>query len=242
MKLSDLRSKGCLSNWFPVIEAAGLPVPKTRIIKTDIDLVELCDGRIPSGFTAFLNELIDAALDVGVPAFLRTGQTSGKHAWKHTCYLDDLENLEDRVFHLVKYSHIVDLLGLDTSVWAVREMLPVVPAFYAFTGLMPITKERRYFVEGERVLCRHAYWPQEAFEDQYTSVEHWKMILDAINTEEPAEVELLSERTRKAGRAIEGAWSVDWLWTKRGWVLIDCAPAEHSWHWPGCVNEGLCLI
>ena len=41
----------CLSYWFPLIERAGLPVPKTEIVHS-CELVGLLDGEKPDGFNA----------------------------------------------------------------------------------------------------------------------------------------------------------------------------------------------
>jgi hypothetical protein len=41
---------------------------------------------------------------------------------------------------------------------------------------------------------------------------------------------LVSDVTRQ----IEGEWSVDCLWTDRGWYVTDMAVAATSYHWPAC--------
>src|SRR5438874_2216865 len=48
-----------LAYWFPKIEAAGLPVPETRIVRTDLWLFELLDGRPVPGWEAFIADLED---------------------------------------------------------------------------------------------------------------------------------------------------------------------------------------
>jgi hypothetical protein len=245
MNIHQMRQKGCLSSWFPAIKEAGLPVPDTRIIRTDCNLDYLLDGEDPPGFERFIEELGQAVAAVGLPAFLRTGQTSGKFRWRHTCYLTDLKRLSSHVFNLVEFSAIVDIAGLDTSVWVAREYLPVEPAFHAFPGNMPITRERRYFVSGDQVMCHHPYWPEGAFIEMFEdepSARDWRGLLTYMNYERPEEIEELTELTRRVGQVVEGAWSVDWLSTMEGWYLTDAAPAEYSYHWPGCPNESLCFI
>lgn len=236
--LAALRQKACISKWFPQIEAAGLPIPKTIIIETGCELIRLCDGECPQGYEEFRAQLAKAVEQVGSPAFLRTGMTSAKHYWNKTCYLPDTNDLDRHISEIVDFSLCADIFGLDISVWAVRELLPTEPAFHAFSGKMPITKERRYFVEGSEVLCAHPYWPEEAFVSRYerdhADVKNWRELLAKLNEDSEEDRRQLQLLTQRAGAAVEGAWSIDWLWTKRGWYLTDMAPAETSYHWEGC--------
>jgi hypothetical protein len=228
--LKQLRAIADLSYWFPKLLNSGVPMPKTEIIKTNCPLSELIDDDEPEGLDRFFLEMRQAVSRIGVPCFLRTGQTSGKHDWKDTCYLESPSELPKLIFNLIEYSECVDLIGLDYSVWAVRELLPTEPAFYAFRG-MPITKERRYFAENGRVICFHPYW----FEDVFESLTNDELkALRELNIRSQQEINQLTALTQIASHHLEGAWSFDWLWTKRGWYLIDCAPAEISFHFPTC--------
>lgn len=117
----------------------------------------------PKGWPEFLTRLEAAGDLIGWPVFLRTGQGSGKHQWKRTCYVQDAGELPYHVAALVEWSHLVDMLGLPTYVWAVRELLPVEPiCTLPRYGDMPLTKESRVFVRDGKVLCSHSYWPEGA--------------------------------------------------------------------------------
>lgn len=70
--------KSCLSYWFPKLETAGIPVPKTEIITTGIDLDQLLENTVPEGFSQFVSAIQAAGDRLGYPCFLRTGHTSGK--------------------------------------------------------------------------------------------------------------------------------------------------------------------
>ena len=225
--------KTCMSYWYPKIEGV-VPTPKTRLLKTDCKLWELLEGTKPNGFGAFLNSLGEEIAKVGRrPCFLRTGHTSGKHEWKHTCYVSD-KTLDWHVYSLVEYSHLVDMIGLPTDVWVVREMLQTEPAFVTDAG-MPVTKEFRVFVDGGEVLCWHPYWPSEAIEQQCSQMPAgWKCDYEGlIELVDPSKVLGLASA---AGNSVGGRWSVDVLWAN-GWYVIDMAEAEKSWHWPGCSKE-----
>src|SRR4051812_17410817 len=83
-----------LAYWFPRLEATGVPVPRTAIVTTDLDLSLVFEaGDTPEGFRNFLAHLTLAADALGYPAFLRTGHTSGKHDWPRTCFLRNPEAL-----------------------------------------------------------------------------------------------------------------------------------------------------
>jgi len=250
--MSDKRN--CLGFWFPLIEAVGLPVPKTEIVRSVADLTSLLDGEIPPGWYEFLDQLLAAAERIGYPCFLRTGHTSGKHSWKDTCHVPALSALGQHVFNLVEFSVICCVVGLPTEVWAVRELLPTEPvAIFPGYGDMPLCREFRAFVEGAEVCCIHPYWPWEAVE-RGCQVEHvvdWEDWDRGIGHEIPVGLReaweklceldqstaaILGNLASRAGRALGGGWSVDLLETARGWYVTDMAEAHRSWHWPGCSN------
>lgn len=230
--------KNCLSFWYPKIEAAGLPVPKTEIVRHG---------------SWMIGELRQAAETVGgYPVFLRTGHGSGKHRWNETCYVPDREAMPDHVAALVEWSATAGVNGLPTDVWAVREMLPTKPVLTlpAYGG-MPLCREFRVFVRDAEVLCSHPYWPWASvkrgfpintkqppeFADDWLeriippgAKDKWKNLC-RLNPFENLKIEQLASR---AGAAVGGEWSVDLLETDRGWMVIDMAVASESWHWPGC--------
>lgn len=245
--------RNCLSHWFPKLQAAGLPVPKTEIVRTDVELEWLLDGKLPEGWAPFLAKLTDAVQKIGTPCFLRTGLTSGKHDWQDTCHVLDIDRLGRHVGALVEYS-AMDLLGLDTSVWCVRELLPTRPIFRVYKGF-PVVREWRCFVDVDSpdsiVVCTHPYWPKEAllrgFPKRSSSWEEEPQIQIPQNFEEiyahlckPTERELVEVRVlaEKAAWALGGQWSVDILQTDKGWYVTDCALAERSFHWEHCPNKG----
>ena len=61
---------------------------------------------------------------------------------------------------------------------------------------------------------------------------------DAVSCVDVDEECALIALAEKASRAVGGAWSIDLLETRRGWVLTDMAEAHRSWHdWPDCPNR-----
>lgn len=246
----------CLSTWFPVLERSYVPVPKTIIVTTEQNLSYYLDeaprtegtGTEDAEYGRFCKRIQQAIYDIGGaesylrgkgPAvFLRTGHTSGKHDWKHTCALDgiSLRTIQQHIGALVEYSDMADIIGLPTNVWAVREFLPTEAAFTAqgYAG-MPVTRERRYFVRGASVEAHFPYWPKDAVEQGRPDVDDWEAKLAAISDESAEEVAYLTHMSAYVGACMEraglgGYWSVDWLWVpSRGFYCTDMAQGDHSW-------------
>lgn len=243
-----------LTHWFPLLDAAGLPVPKTRILMMPA-AAQKCmwagfDGKpgMPSDVVAlrdFAKKLQIAVIEVGgPPAFLRTAHTSDKHNWRRSCYIADgsVNELKQRVFNLAEASEMADIMGLPWDTWVVREFLPTIPWTTCpnYRG-MPVCREYRVFVVEGRVCCLHPYWPEAALIEGGVSSaalaegDMGGLDYDAFITLTSDELAALTDLAKRAGRAVPGAWSVDILETQRGWMITDMAEAHKSWHeWPEC--------
>lgn len=230
--------QNALSHWFPPIRDAGLPVPKTHIVRvpdTALQAIAAAMGGEEVIFSPkpFFDDLATCAADLGFPCFLRTDHTSGKHEWSRTCFLKSAEDIPSHVFALAEYSEMVDMIGLPWSTWAVRELLPTIPVATCphYEG-MPVCREFRVFVDGARVACLHPYWPRKALTQGGAAID------DAIYERLCALTDIerfdLHCLAASVGDAVGGAWSVDILETRRGWMVTDMALAARSWHWPDC--------
>lgn len=232
------RKRSCLSCWFPVLSEANIPVPRTEVLVLDpSEAWEMC--RVLEGDGSELYRRVcawvrEAADSVGYPAFLRTGQTSGKHDWDRTCYLAGPNDVQQHIASLIEFSEVADMLGLPYNVWAVREMLPTTPLFRCagYRGF-PVVEEYRCFVRDGRVECSHPYWPMDALEDGEPDNPNWRALAESISRETPAECIALAERV---AALFDGYWSVDVLKTDRGWYVTDMAVGEVSYHADGCPN------
>lgn len=235
-------NKNCLSYWFPKLQSAGVPVPRTELVVEDeIRFSMFLDGKTPPGYGSFEMKLLDAILKVGYGPtwFLRTGQGSGKHNWKNTCFLNGLSELKQHVANLVEWSELVDFRGLPYDVWCVREMLPVDPvATLPIYGDMPLVKEVRAFIRDGQVICSHPYWPRRAIGEGFDNVN--ELLIDdlyvgtsSLMPDEVADTIQLIESVADAF-AGDGSWSVDILKTRRGWYVTDMAIASRSFHWEDC--------
>lgn len=224
-----------LSYWFPFIEDAGLPVPKTRLIRAtageEAVMWKFFDGKgCASDIEGLVSRIKEATTELGgFPVFLRTDLTSAKHDWKHSCYVDSPDVLLQHMLRIAEFSACASLVGLPFDTWVVRELLPTTPLFVAFQD-MPITREFRFFVRDGKVEHVQPYWPPDSIRNPQR--ENWREILKKASALSSAEHDLLFELSCKANIAVPGFWSVDWLQTSSGeWVLIDMAEGEKSYRW-----------
>lgn len=237
MKLPDMHDgRVDMQYWFPKLAAIpAIPVPKTILLSAPNDLISVLDGKLPDGFEAFILQVQSAIGEVGLPAFLRTGYGSGKHYWEDTCYVTSVDSIGQHVSELVEWSECVSLIGLPTDTWAVREFLPCDSPFTAFRGQMPITKERRVFIDSGHIRCSHPYWPEEAVEMGKPADLAWREKLKQTHLMSDADSSEIIRLAELVAQAFSDWWSVDFLQTRRGWFVIDMAPGEVSFHWPGCI-------
>lgn len=234
-----MTDKNCLSFWFPKIRDAGLPVPRTEIIKMQVPIYEMFGVPKPPCWYAFFGDLRSACLRVGLSCFLRTGHGSGKHQWDDTCCIRAVDGLASHVAALIEWSAMVDILGLPADVWAVREMLPVEPlAHLPRYRNMPVVREWRCFVLDRHVQCLHPYWPKGALAGGMTTHEGLDDLYRRLQQITPAEWDLCQDLALKACEAVGGGWwSVDLLCTKEGFYVTDMAEGERSYHWEDCPNR-----
>jgi hypothetical protein len=227
--------KTALSFWFPKIAAAGVPVPRTKIItmskEAQASIWKWFDGEPGNGAEKpFLAELAAAATEMGFPCFLRTDHTSNKHSWQETCFLTSADNIAQHVYNLAEFSEICDMIGIPWTTWVVREFLPTIPLGVCPNyGNMPICREFRYFVDDGKIRCVHPYWPDYALEQG--GVDLATFDYKALCAGQVPGLDCLAE---EAGKAVGGSWSIDILETRNGWYVTDMAEAHKSFHWDGC--------
>lgn len=222
--------------WYPKLQEAGVPVPRTTIIRTNWGrLTAWMDGREDAPYLEQLcGRLGKAAAAIGYPVFLRTDLCAGKHGWTHTCYVKGPENLRHNLFGVVEANMVAGVVGLQFKALAVREFLTLESYFTAFKG-MPIAREFRFFAKGGEILCHHPYWPEEAirFYGQ-PEPQGWRGKLRRLS-EEPSNFAEAEEMVKKASAWTEEPWSIDVCRTvDKKWYVTDMALGKASYHWPGC--------
>lgn len=252
--------RNCLSYWFPRLLAAGLPVPRTKLLTMPEDCAAAiwavldgkCSKEQEQSIDSFAGQLADAADEValGYPLFLRTGQFSGKHNWKETCFVAERKSLGRHVVTLAEMSEMFGMFGeLPWTVWAVRELLPTKPVCTLPNyGDFPLVPEARCFVRDGKVVCWHSYWPDKSIaagfpvagglrdDDARELPSNFADIVRAAHDLDQSAFMPLAETVAKAFKG-DGGWSVDLLPTERGWFVTDMAIAERSFHWPECPHK-----
>jgi len=242
--------KNCITYWLPKLLKVKTLVPDTLVIdmnKVDKNFVPAIRKIFWMGesnkkdriaLTKFRQVLETMGKKIGYPFFLRTGQTSYKHEWFLTCFVQKQAILMKHAQNIAEYSIMADFKkGLPINVWVARKIIETNPAFEAFNGQMPITKEMRYFFKNHKIVCSHPYWPEHALEGQVHKDKNWKLKLEAMNKLSKEDKKTLKNLTEKIALEFEGYWSIDWLKGKNGrWYAIDMAVGEDSYHWKNCPN------
>lgn len=231
-------------NWFKVVKSLKIPHPKSIVVPIDYEVYgAFMDGKTTPGVRTFLSQLESAADKLGFPVFLRSGFMSGKHSWKEACYVhSETCELSHHVYRIIE-AHEMGFGCPPATCFIVREFIRAKPAFYAFWGKMPVTKEFRVFVRDGEFQCIHPYWPEGAIQDPVTydgrtlSEAEWKGRLRELYLITAREVRDLRDMSCEVASQLDHKyWSVDWLWhdDARKWYLIDMAVGERSYHWKDC--------
>lgn len=224
-----------LDEWYPTVENL-VDTPRTMIWRGK-DLLSLAYGEVNDETRREFKRVVEwiqtMAKALGYPLFLRTGLTSGKHGWRETCFVAGPDHVAASVYNIIERAATADFMGLPCDVWVVRKFLHTEPAFRAFDG-MPVTRERRYFIDNGGVIGHHPYWPPDAIEQATHDPalpDDWRARLDELNQEPDHEVRELTRLSKAVAFVMPGAWSVDWLWAEGKWWLTDMAWAEESFVW-----------
>jgi hypothetical protein len=236
MRSRTRADKTRLSYWFPLIQAAGIPVPKTIIAsvltpKDEDDLINWAAGEGPCEHLPYLvGDINQAAVAFGYPCFLRTDYSSAKHSWSKSCFLAKPARIMESIQSIAEYSIMADLMGLPIDTWVVRELLPTKSVFHAFND-MPIVREFRVFVRDGKVDHFQPYWPVHALEGQ-TEEPKWRELVNELNAITPEERAKVEDLALRVNAAVPGYWSVDCLdVVGRGWMVTDMAEGEKSYRW-----------
>jgi len=233
---TELMMRASMRNWWEVVKDLDIPMPKTVLFplnKSDtIALHCMTERPIPDKLK---EDLVLAGDSIGYPLFLRTDQTSCKHDWEETCYVESRDVLFQHIHNLIDVSSMLGGMGLPTYALVFREFIPMDTQFMAFKG-MPVNPERRYFAEGGVINCVHHYWVKGAIRFYgRPEPEGWQERLSQMNAEAEAENRKMDEYAKaisiRLSKCIGEDWSIDFCKGKDGvWYFIDCAPAPISWH------------
>jgi hypothetical protein len=224
--------------WLPKIDGLGFPSPKTIIVPYDhrffaAGMEDGDDLREPMKALGF--EIISACEKVGWPSFIRTDLGSAKHSGPSAYLADNPLSVKQVLYSTIEDQEMKFWTEREgPKVFLVRQFLDLDASFAAFDGL-PISREWRFFADGEKVQCYHPYWPESALEGRVDDP-LWREKLSNHHSI-PDCFDNLCDMAIGAAGSCGGDWSVDFAMDKAGkWWLIDMAVKKDSWHWPGCIG------
>lgn len=236
MKRGDCMKESSMLVWYPKIKDLQIPQPRTEIVEIPYrELSKLLDGQ--DFDKKYLDRIKKAAKKIGYPLFLRTDNSSQKHDWKNSCYVENRDQLFPHISGLIDSNGGCDLI--DNAI-ILREFIPMYSKFTAFWGDFPVSKEMRFFIKDGEVQCRHWYWFDEVIRKQGRPKDkEWESKLRMLNKLTDNDELMLNSFLKKVCEAFpEGYWSVDFCLSKHGiWHLIDMARGEVSFHYPTCEHS-----
>ena len=233
--------------WLPRMEHA-IRQPKTVFVDYDHRAVLglMCEEPAKAdveSLEAIVAKVKEALVVVGVPAFLRTDQSSAKHAGPIAYKIEraDEDVIRRVILATAEDNEMKFMCGPAPTKLLVRQWLDLDAHFTAFGG-HPIAREWRFFASREGAECWHFYWPKSAvkgsakpgaalevgWESAYEAISEPLHPFDCTGLGHLAKLAAFLCHDEQAKR-----WSVDFAKDKTGrWWLIDMAVAEDSWH-PG---------
>lgn len=222
--------KNTMFYWYPIVEKSGILSPKTTLIPFEGVLsYDIFDGKPNNDFDIFVKQLEQAADKIGYPLFVRTDETSNKHDWVDSCYVESKEQIRG---HLLNILEMIEMsIGLGFKGVALREFLQLESTFTSHNG-MPVAKEFRLFLRNGRLECIHPYWPKASI---HTKEPNWEGKIDQLRILTPDDLNVILREIAKFGDKLPEYWSVDFCKTVKGeWYLTDMAIGEDSYHWSTC--------
>lgn len=216
--------------WLPKIVDV-CPTPETRVVEYDHQqaVAALGGDKSYDDWPNIVNSVWNAAMDIGLPTFVRTDLASAKHNGPSAYRIERQSDVGNALSETVEDNEMkLWLTGPMPRAFLVRRWLRLDAPFTAFGG-HPIAREWRYFVSDGAVTCSHFYWPEDAIHSP--SRPEWRSVLANMAEREPPPK--LSAMARRAAKVCPDLteWSVDFACDQAGrWWLIDMANGEQSWH------------
>lgn len=228
--------------WFPKIEKVGLPVPETIFVPYDHRAYcgAMEGGGGDTDYPKVHKAVVEAAMRIGFPVFIRTDLASAKHNGPKDYKASSAKDIGHVLSATVEDNEMKLWLSSEApKAFMVREWLDLEAPFKAFAK-HPIAREWRFFADRNGELCRHFYWPEKAikFYRKREAPKDWERKRRMMENAGPSAG--LSVLARQAAAAQEGeeTWSIDFAKDKTGkWWLIDMALAKASWHPNDCKNK-----
>lgn len=228
--------------WWPLVrDLEGITIPKTTVVRlTDEEYSDIWEDNDEDSIGRYIasdsivERVAHSINGFSLPVFIRDDFTSAKHLFDRTCYLTDLDYLQEHLSRLIRAKSFEEEIR-KTRAFFVREFIPLRSPFKIFVGL-PVSKERRYYAADGEVLCHHPYWTPDAVRESVEVMDTplpigWDNHLTIINHEIPKEIAHLTEKASLLSRCLRGTWALDFAYSDDDiWYFIDASPAGTVYH------------
>lgn len=233
--------------WYPLI-CNVVRTPKTVIVTVDPedradvcgDLLRIVNGEDPVNqgkVQSLVDRVIKAGNVIGYPAFLRSGEFSGKHEWSKCCYMPEGADVLLHMLNIVSLGEMVNFIGFPYHTWVVREFLKgdVVEELPKFGG-MPVVPEVRVFANSNESTHIQHYWPDGALRqggspDPAGTFNRLRDAWGDSDIEAAKANAVLCARACNEGLGLppDHGWSVDTMLTTTGLYVTDMATEATSY-------------
>lgn len=225
-----------MSHWYPKLEEADVPVPKTH--KANIDWSD--DKPDPD-----LDSVEMLVRSLGGEAFIRSDYKSAAHDLNAGSIINNVHEVENTVSELI-FQHFMMSLPVGENVW-VREKLDLNFCHYCQGDLHP---EVRVFIRDGEVVCHHPRLSSDF--DSGVRRRHRQEAIDAIDhawdreyadyVPEEERRESLKTYAQRVADEFDGNWSVDFVMDTTGdWYATDMA-LDGIYNLEELDEEGWCSI
>jgi len=230
----DLGKESSLLVWYPIIKDLSIPQIQTEIVKIEHDLLYKFMAKNIALPKKVLGKCNKAMKKIGkYPMFMRTDQSSAKHEWKDTCFLESEKDFLSHLSRLVEYHELSNMAGeLGYEAIVFREFLDLESYFTAdYFGDFPINKEVRCFIKDRKLVSMHNYWFHKAVEQGHPHDRYWREKLQKLNLISDYDLDNIKIQLKQVCQVFKDYWSVDFAKGKdKEWYLLDMARGEVSFH------------
>ena len=176
MAMAKRNEQNTMFYWYPKIKDLDIPQPKTLSYQfTKRECKKIQEEKIPK---TFVEKVMPIADKIGYPLFMRTDNSSCKHGWKKTCYVESKESLPMHLFELLSTSAMQGWMSYNDNGLFFREFIELDYGYYggkkftAFYGDFPVNRERRYFINNGKIQCHHPYWYPDAIQNSSINIQY----------------------------------------------------------------------
>lgn len=239
------------SYWYPKIANCGISTPKSVWLTVPEDVMNCFHYENKSdevGIQRFVEKSVISTLSTFLPSnqselFMKNGTYSNKFNFE-TCHITTLSSCEITYkLSLLSYESLLKDAGGNTELVFrefIRDKWSVEQTQYSIYNGMLLKPEIRIFYDFDkrRVLYAVNYWDydycyntivQNNITDGLVFKAAYPALLNRVNQDKDSLLRLVDSHMKNVD--LTGRWSIDFMYCKDIWWLIDMATAETSAYW-----------